>query len=454
MTTTTDQRAARVAALQAQQLRTLEAGRLPLYARGKTASDYRREAEAESASDYMHPSEGAAHLTRMASLEASYDRLARGVRRLSTPEAIRYPRPMVTSDLAARLAEAGAPLPTIVHVNREPGAAILCPDAVPSWDYLNVEPWTPRPIVPSVVPSYMVRRYAAQRSIRTRRLSGIEQPGTATEAIPLRSQTRKVRRIEAAPITLFGLLALVPFHAVRLAPMVDSEAIYGASRTPQQAHRWSLQLEAMGTQLLHNAGLPADRPDVWNPRRSRYLSRADRSAHKGTVRYALPSPVRYGAQRGHPRITFRTDGVGELLTLVGGKVDHTAQVRAAWRGHRRVTIAIAARQSSAIREAARAVKREAREAEGATSKRGPSVTPWGMSERSLPRAVAVKGLRDHVAALEAILRTSADGAAVTLSDGVTVTIEGGAQLVDQRSGAAYPVREWCRRAALAGVTID
>ena len=50
-----------------------------------------------------------------------------------------------------------------------------------------------------------------------------------------------------------------------------------------------------------------------------------------------------------------------------------------------------------------------------------------------------------------LLRTSRDGAPITFDDGTTVTISGPAQVI-ATDGKAYPVREWSRRAALAGVT--
>lgn len=342
-------------------------------------------------------------------------------------------RPVTAGERADALM-AGVPIPSGVRY------------ASPSWVYLTEREAGPERAerahaYRADVPSYMVRKAAARGWRPAERRAGIapvfgslvamdaSRWPVADDGTPLEGPPAPVRRWAMEPA---------------------SDVVFAASREPMAAHPWSLALEGAGTILLHNAGHDAARPDVWSRRHRSHVTRPDRVAFRGVVRYRPPAWHRYGAVRGHAAERISDAGTVELLTTVGGPVGTGAQVRRGWYGHRAVTLSIAARRGTGGRRAvARTAQKKERAASGATSKRGRAVTPWAMSDRSLPRAVITAGAVERAAILEDVLRTSADGATVTFGD-VRVTIMGAAQVVDDQHGA-YPVREWCRRAALAGV---
>lgn len=394
-----------------QQLRTARVARLPIYARGKTAQRYAFEREMASAQDCETPSDG-------------YN-IATGDYRAADGTTA-APAHRVAPD-ADQVGTMFGLLDTVQVGWVDIGTRLLLVDGrrtVARWDYLNVAPWKPAPVLPALVPSYMVRR-------------AVERP------------SRVARVVNGATAAL---------------DLPTSAAVWQASIEPQRGHRWSLALEAAGTYLLHNAGQSAERPDVWSKRHRSFLARPDRSAFKGTARYTLPQPCRYGAQRGHlawvaaPSRTWQIGAPGTAerqtvqagLTMMGGPVGTRAAVREAWRGHQRITLVIGKRARAAQR-AARAAEsaevRAARLARGAVGTRGPARSPWSLSARSLPAAAAA--VADAAATLEGVIRTSTDGAVITFTDGTSVTVIGAAQVHDATRGRAYPVREWSRRAALA-----
>jgi hypothetical protein len=250
-----------------------------------------------------------------------------------------------------------------------------------------------------------------------------------------------------------------------VAPMTGA-ATLAASVDPMGAHRASLALEHAATQLLACYGDKLPRPDVWSRRHHAHVARPDVVAFRGLPRYELPQPCRYGRTGLHAasetrqavRLVNVSDtpewahvAVQELLTTLPG----TGLTRQAWRGHRRVTLALAGRRQGAgvraARAAAAAARQAHRQAQGA-GKRGKAVSPDDMATASLPRAIAARGLADVVAALEARVRLAADGQALTFGS-VSVSVLGAAQVMTG-AGRAYPVREWARRAALAGVTAE
>lgn len=77
-------------------------------------------------------------------------------------------------------------------------------------------------------------------------------------------------------------------------------------------------------------------------------------------------------------------------------------------------------------------------------------TPFQQSKRTMYRNLTADVLT-RADTLENVLRTSATGATITLAPGLTVTVH--AATVDHQ-GKSWPIREWSRRAALAGHAID
>lgn len=206
--------------------------------------------------------------------------------------------------------------------------------------------------------------------------------------------------------------------------------------------------------LLREHGVKIHRIDVFDRKHRRMHTAPDRGVPTVTIpRYVPPTPCRYGAIGKHAGESIGIDGQTELRTTLTTRDGGTA--RAGWVGHRRVTFALEGRKRGAGWQGKRAAKSAARAASGATGKRGPSVTPWGMSPRSLPAAIK----RDPVAAevaerIEQVLRTCAPGVPLLLATGETVTVvDIGTSTVEHR-GTVYPIREWSRRAALAADAID
>jgi hypothetical protein len=74
-----------------------------------------------------------------------------------------------------------------------------------------------------------------------------------------------------------------------------------------------------------------------------------------------------------------------------------------------------------------------------------------MSERSLYRAT--QAVAAEVTTLESILRTSAHDVPLELSDGTTVTVCHDMASVIDSHDRHLPIREYARRAALAGLSI-
>lgn len=308
----------------------------------------------------------------------------------------------------------------------------------PRWSYLDVSPH---------------RRIVTRRHAR--------DGATAPYAVP--THTRQGVRAVQAPIGITAAYWATWADEMDALAMPDPNVVIGASLDPMARHPWSLRLEHAATAFLAAHGDHLPRPDVYVPKHGRYVTRADVVAFRGLPRYERPQPCRYGRTGNLPAVEHRdivrqgqvTDTtewqavtVAEYLTTDLTFVHPTE--RRGWRGHRRITWSLAPRKA---RGDGATLKRKARKAQrdaaGVTGKRGRAATPWAMSERSLPRAVITAGATERAAILEDVLRTSADGATVTFGD-VRVTIMGAAQVVDDQHGA-YPVREWCRRAALAGV---
>lgn len=279
-----------------------------------------------------------------------------------------------------------------------------------------------------------------------RALHAVDKAPTELDRDPLLAEVVKAR---AAEIEL-------PAANVRLA----------ASRDPMAAHPWSLQLEHLATQYLHAHAERGPRPDVWSRRHGSHVARPDRVAFRGVARFALPQPCRYGKCGNEPAAVTRdavrladmsdtpnwsTVPVTEYLTVRTGG---TGRTRVAWRGHRQITLTLSDRVS-VERRASRSKARKARVEAAAVGKRGPAVGPWSLSPRSLPAAVkrdaAVASLADRI---EQVLRSAHQGDSFDLiGDDATVTvIDRGASEVLFRD-TAWPLRDWARRAALAGLDL-
>lgn len=247
--------------------------------------------------------------------------------------------------------------------------------------------------------------------------------------------TADVVRVRAAAVTL-------PAAHVRIAASCD----------PMSAHPWSLELEHLATQFLHAHGERGPRPDVWSRRHGSHVARPDRVAFRGVARFALPQPCRYGKCGNEPAAMGNlATKVTELLTVRTGGEGRT---RVAWRGHRRFTLTLSERVS-AERAEARAKARKARAEVAAVGKRGPAVGPWALSPRSLPAAVErdldVAALAERI---EQVLRSAHAGDAFGLigADATVTVIDRGAATVEY-ADTAWPIREWSRRAALAGLDL-
>lgn len=286
-----------------------------------------------------------------------------------------------------------------------------------------------------------------------------------------------------------------PMLVETLAPPTARQIIH-ASTNPMGYARWSMGLEHAGSQLLRAVNLPASRPDVWNAAKRTHVARPDSVAYRGQARFARPAPCRYGKNGLQPAVEYvpafvwQADSAGEisptadrwshaeLLTsiarvrtfrravelttrdddgrLIGRRTEFVTYPtqddgsRFGFRGHRAISWQAAPRVS-ARRTAARTAARTARKLAGVTTSRGPAVGPWSASTHNLPRAIAARSLADVVTGIEQAIRSAADHTVVTFADGTTVTTSGPGEVL--AGDRAYGVREYARRAALAGVTV-
>lgn len=306
-----------------------------------------------------------------------------------------------------------------------------------------------------------------KRGVEARRARFAALVASRGVRLALRAINPPVRRITPTepPAPLFGCVPLaepVPavvdaFHATWNAHQLpDANVILATSLDPMGIHPWSLEIEHAGTDYLHGFGYRLTRPDVYVRRHGRHVARPDRVAFKGTARYALPQPCRYGRIGLHPSAEVNAEtGVIEYLTTLKNHpagCGETGNHRHAWRGHRRVTLALAAR--SGPRSTTRRALSAARAAAVATGAgaRGPVAGPWTRDAANLSKAVAARGLADDVTRLESLVRTLSAERPVPTTDGASVTLTDSDARVTYRD-VSYPVREWARRAALAGIDI-
>lgn len=217
----------------------------------------------------------------------------------------------------------------------------------------------------------------------------------------------------------------------------------------RQADRWVLEAEA-------DAWLAADPiPGIDVTVRGHLQVKPDRVAYRGQVRYRRPRPCRYHSD-GIARGAFVVDADGVITRpAVEYRTDVTGRGYG-WMGHRRITIGTTGKP---IVRKARQARSAATQANRPTvARRGKAVSWWSMSERSLPRwwMKATADQQDTASMLEAIMRTSVGDTPVTLADGHIVIVDRAGACVrrDEPASRTMPIREYARRAVLAGLIAD
>lgn len=217
----------------------------------------------------------------------------------------------------------------------------------------------------------------------------------------------------------------------------------------RQADRWVLEAEA-------DAWLAADPiPGIDVTVRGHLQVKPDRVAYRGQVRYRRPRPCRYHSD-GIARGAFVVDADGVITRpAVEYRTDVTGRGYG-WMGHRRITIGTTGKP---IVRKARQARSAATQANRPTvARRGKAVSWWAMSERSLPRwwTKATDQQVDAASMMEAIMRTSVGDTPVTLADGHIVIVDRAGACVrrDEPASRTMPIREYARRAVLAGLIAD
>lgn len=233
----------------------------------------------------------------------------------------------------------------------------------------------------------------------------------------------------------------------------DSDVQLATTLDPMGIHPWSLAIQGAATALLSGLGEPTLLPDVYSRRHGRFVTRPDHVAFKGVARWTPSQPCTYGRVGSFPSVEV-TDGVSEYLTVPkvrGNGEPNSGTVRMAWRGHRSIIITLATRSGPVPME--RQAVSAARKARGAAVK-GPNVNAWDRSPEKLARTIAARGLIDDVARLEAVVRTTTDGHSLTLTDGTSITLRDSlTSVTHDATGRTYGIREWSRRAVLAGLQL-
>lgn len=304
---------------------------------------------------------------------------------------------------------------------------------------------------------------------------------------------------EMRPITLPEVVEkLARDYAPKRARPTAGQTIH-ATRDPMRPTKWSLELEAGGSVFLRHTGQPFTRPDVLDRNTGLHVTRPDHICHAAVKRYVNPQPCIYGRNGYQDRVEWcrvfavdtagtveNTDTkIGRYLTtrrriktarhyvtvierdsdtrsvlgpLEQGRIINRRMItvtekladdrlRHGWRGHQRIVWELAP-----LRGGKQAIKRAAKRAArvpGASSK-GRNIGPWSMRADNLARAITGRGLADAVTAVETALRMT-DGP-LTFANGTTVTVMQGVEIM--HADKAWPVREFSRRAVLAGIELD
>lgn len=252
-----------------------------------------------------------------------------------------------------------------------------------------------------------------------------------------------------------------------LEPLTPSEALR-ASLDPQRPPRAVLALEHAATAFLAAHGEHLPRPDVWDSQHRRHLARTDPIAHAAKVRWTPDSPVvvhsgeapdsdetliRHGYRLSHLPVTLAPLDeqsppywFARTHTTFTGNEKVTG-ARRGWVGHEAVRFFVQPDRTH-TRKVARIVR-----AETTTTTRGPAVSPWECSERSVRRQVMARDeLIEAATSICDVLRTSVIGTAVPLEGGTSVTVVGDDAVAWHDT--TWRMLEWARRAALAGIAVD
>lgn len=323
------------------------------------------------------------------------------------------------------------------------GVLVTPRDAVPSWEYLAVTPGKTRAIV--------TRRNSAQ----------VVRSGSVSLAERL---ARVVEGVEYQNVVCVN-------EATYLRSLVD----------PGGYNSGGLDLARRSNAFLASHGESMRTGDDWNRTHMRTQSSPDRVAFRGEQRWVSGAPCRYqhgakkvrgedGKMRLVPnlskveqsddgRFELRTslycsihrnkvlrDGNGTARRDLSGKLVYQSCVceRTGWIGHRFVTFPPAAR--SVVKQAEQR-NADRQQAETSTRK-GPHTTSWALSTHNLARAS--KRVFRQALAIENVARKLAQGEVATFDNGQQVTLLGDCSVISR--DRAFPVREWARRAALAGWT--
>lgn len=235
-----------------------------------------------------------------------------------------------------------------------------------------------------------------------------------------------------------------------LVPLTSSEALR-ASLDPQRPPTAVLALEHAATAFLAMHGEHLPRPDVFDRTLRRHLARTDPIAHAAQVRYKIPSPVVVHSGEAPDGDTTLADHGYSLahlpVTLTPTPREKLTGARRGWIGHEFVHFFVQPDRTH-VRKIARIER-----AEVTATKRGPAVSPWECSERSVRRQVmADDRLIEAATAIADVLRTTTPGTKLPLVGGASVTVVG----VDAVTwhDTTWRMVEWSRRAALAGIAID
>lgn len=308
---------------------------------------------------------------------------------------------------------------------------------------------------------------------------------------PIATTPGKVRSVKA-----FNHSAIIPTAPVSLAERLDrvvrgvpyqhaltiTEGVYLRScADPGGYNLGALDLAKRADAFLAEHGEKLPTGDVWNERHMRSQSAPDRVAFRGEQRWVKGAPcrVQHGAKKvkgddgkthlvpALEKVAVGIDGQYELATILYCQKHHLKVLRGprdiarrdqhgalmyqacdcprtGWIGHRYVTFP-PSRSKASVKQSKQS--NGDRQATETATRKGPHVTAFGLSERSLARAskrVAVAAL-----ALENAVRALSPGEVVTFQNGEVVVLLGDACVIAR--DRSYPIREWSRRAALAGL---
>ena len=159
--------------------------------------------------------------------------------------------------------------------------------------------------------------------------------------------------------------------------LVDSETVAGGANYRQS--ELSNDLESWADHLLADSGYKVERLDVFDRATRKIHVRPDAAAYRGKVRYKVPSYVM--AQRIVSKNHVHYDASGALL-LVTRMTDGS---RRGWIGHNACIFPTKRKVRTVAENTKRAEAKVVRQTIVGVGTRGPSVSAFDMSPRSLPR---------------------------------------------------------------------